>query len=76
MNGRPCRFTTWPLAGSLALAACLVLLAEAPAHAQERETAPVTDAMLLDPDPADWINWRRTLDGWGFRCWYPVTTLQ
>ena len=22
--------------------------------------------MLLDPDPADWINWRRTLDGWGY----------
>ena len=27
---------------------------------------PVTDAMLLNPDPGDWINWRRTLDGWGF----------
>ena len=22
--------------------------------------------MLLEPDPADWINWRRTLDGWGY----------
>ncbi|HWW82370.1 MAG TPA: PQQ-binding-like beta-propeller repeat protein, partial [Vicinamibacterales bacterium] len=27
---------------------------------------PVTDAMLENPDPADWINWRRTLDGWGY----------
>jgi alcohol dehydrogenase (cytochrome c) len=27
---------------------------------------PVTDAMLLNPDPADWPNWRRTLDGWGY----------
>lgn len=27
---------------------------------------PVTDAALQNPDPADWINWRRTLDGWGF----------
>ena len=22
--------------------------------------------MLLNPDPADWPNWRRTLDGWGY----------
>ena len=27
---------------------------------------PVTDAMLLNPDDADWPNWRRTLDGWGY----------
>ena len=25
--------------------------------------ARLTDAMLHDPDPADWLNWRRTLDG-------------
>ncbi len=37
-----------------------------PAHAQEVPFTPVTEAMLLDPDPADWINWRRTLDGWGY----------
>ncbi len=35
-------------------------------QAQVRDTAPVTDAMLQDPDPADWLNWRRTLDGWGY----------
>ncbi|MCY4026686.1 MAG: PQQ-binding-like beta-propeller repeat protein [Acidobacteria bacterium] len=34
--------------------------------AQERDFEPVTDAMLQDPDPADWLNWRRTLDGWGY----------
>ncbi len=22
--------------------------------------------MLQSPDPADWLNWRRTLDGWGY----------
>ena len=33
--------------------------------AQERLTTPVTDAMLQDPDPADWLMWRRTLDQWG-----------
>ena len=44
----------------------LVLLAAVPAAAQDRDFAPVTDAMLQDPDPADWLNWRRTLDGWGY----------
>ena len=42
-------------------------LGAASAHAQpEREFVPVTDAMLQDPDPADWPMWRRTLDGWGY----------
>jgi alcohol dehydrogenase (cytochrome c) len=27
---------------------------------------PVTDAALQNPDPADWLMWRRTLDTWGF----------
>ena len=27
---------------------------------------PVTDAMLQDPPPEDWLMWRRTLDGWGY----------
>ena len=27
---------------------------------------PVTDAMLQDPAPSDWLMWRRTLDGWGY----------
>ena len=30
------------------------------------EFVPVTDAMLQNPQPADWLNWRRTLDGWGY----------
>ncbi len=44
----------------------LVLLAAAPAGAQDESFTPVTDAVLQDPDPADWLSWRRTLDGWGF----------
>ena len=28
--------------------------------------APVTDAMLRDPDPDDWLMYRRTYDGWGY----------
>ncbi len=27
---------------------------------------PVTDAMLHNPAPEDWLMWRRTLDGWGY----------
>ena len=27
---------------------------------------PVTDAMLQNPSPDDWLMWRRTLDGWGY----------
>ena len=47
-------------------AVVVVLLGCATAGAQARNLAPVTDAMLQDPDPADWLNWRRTLDGWGY----------
>jgi alcohol dehydrogenase (cytochrome c) len=31
-----------------------------------RPFTPITDAMLARPNPADWLNWRRTLDGWGY----------
>src|SRR5262245_6365232 len=27
---------------------------------------PVTERMLEGPDPADWLHWRRTLNGWGY----------
>jgi alcohol dehydrogenase (cytochrome c) len=37
-----------------------------PGQAQVQRFTPVTDAMLQNPDPADWLNWRRTLDGWGY----------
>ena len=51
--------------------AALGLLASAvvPAAVRAQEPAdfvPVTDAMLQDPDPADWLMWRRTLDTWGY----------
>jgi PQQ-dependent dehydrogenase (methanol/ethanol family) len=28
--------------------------------------SPVTDEVLRNPDPADWLMWRRTFDGWGY----------
>ena len=30
------------------------------------DLAPVTDALLADPPPGDWLSWRRTRDGHGY----------
>jgi len=39
----------------------------APVGAQPTtDFVPVTDAMLQDPAPSDWLMWRRTLDSWGY----------
>ena len=35
-------------------------------QALPRPFVPVTDQMLVDPDPADWLMWRRTFDLWGY----------
>ena len=48
-----------------AIALLILFCSMLPVGAQERPTPPVTDAMLQDPDPADWLMWRRTLDHWG-----------
>src|SRR5215510_14755219 len=34
--------------------------------AQVREFRPVTEAALRNPSPADWVNWRRTDNAWGY----------
>ena len=34
--------------------------------AQIKDFRPITDQQLRNPDPGDWVNWRRTLDGWGY----------
>lgn len=36
------------------------------AAAKFKSFKPVTDAILLNPDPSDWIHWRRTYDAWGY----------
>src|SRR5881628_1414385 len=48
--------------------AALCLICGFAVRAQEapRSVVPVTDAMLQKPDPADWLMWRRTPDGWGY----------
>ena len=48
------------------LTAALPAVTAHPAAAQEGDFTPVTDEVLQNPDPADWLNWRRTLDGWGY----------
>jgi PQQ-dependent dehydrogenase (methanol/ethanol family) len=46
--------------------ACAAALTLAASAADEPPFVPVTDQMLQHPDPADWLMWRRTLDGWGY----------
>jgi alcohol dehydrogenase (cytochrome c) len=45
---------------------CLSLCALAHADGKIDQIKPVTDAMLANPDPADWLMWRRTLNNWGY----------
>jgi alcohol dehydrogenase (cytochrome c) len=44
----------------------LVLPAMYSARQQNAGFVPVTDQMLQNPDPADWLMWRRTLNSWGY----------
>lgn len=60
---------------SCLIAACLLAGFAGAAAAQLDSFEPITAAELLDPDPGDWINWRRTIDGQGFRFDSPVTPL-
>lgn len=53
-------------AGATAQAAPSDSVATPTQAAPERPYTPVTDAMLANPDPADWLMWRRTLNSWGF----------
>src|SRR5882724_10827548 len=49
--------------------ATLILLGAALYSVAQQSAAsfvPVTDAMLQNPDPADWLMWRRTLNSWGY----------
>ncbi len=58
-----------PFRRALAAAFAAVCLTAGPAAGQAPSAdafVPVTDAMLQDPAPGDWLTWRRTLDGWGY----------
>jgi PQQ-dependent dehydrogenase (methanol/ethanol family) len=47
------------------VAASLCMTLATAANAQS-SFVPVTDEMLANPDPADWLMWRRTSDSWGY----------
>ena len=51
-----------------ALNATIVLAAlfSVVAASQVGQFVPVTDRVLENPDPGDWLMWRRTLNGWGY----------
>ena len=49
-----------------ALVLVVAIAAGFPGSAHAQRFTPVTDAVLQNPDPADWLSWRRTLDGWGY----------
>jgi alcohol dehydrogenase (cytochrome c) len=52
---------------AMMMLAAVALLSGFAVRAQEtRKFVPVTDAMLQKPDPANWLMWRRTLDGLGY----------
>ncbi|MDA1092569.1 MAG: PQQ-binding-like beta-propeller repeat protein [Acidobacteria bacterium] len=41
-------------------------LRSASAQSNDDDFVPVTDTMLDDPAPGDWLSWRRTANGWGY----------
>ena len=51
--------------GLTVFSALVVVACAAPVVAQTPAVRPVTDALLADPPPESWLNWRRTRDGWG-----------
>ncbi len=64
---RPCSSVRRMLLIALGIATLAPALAPEAANAQSPdEFVPVTDEMLQDPAPGDWLMWRRTLDGWGY----------
>ena len=54
------------LVARVATGAALASLTLTQALGQSTPFEPVTDAMIQDPDPKDWLSWRRTLDSWGY----------
>src|SRR5262245_26211491 len=42
------------------------LMGAAQSASTVKDFKPITDQQLRNPDPGDWIHWRRTLDGWGY----------
>jgi len=59
------KMRSWVIVAALGLAfGCDADRPEGPGSLED--FIPVTDAMLQNPDPGDWLSWRRTLDSWGY----------
>src|SRR5258707_3138748 len=75
MSGRS--LNRWLLATTLLAATAVPAAAQQPPNAAPINTGvkdfkPVTAEMLLKPDPADWLMWRRTYDRWGYSPLDPI----
>jgi alcohol dehydrogenase (cytochrome c) len=62
------------IAGRIVAATALLCTAIAQAADTAPPFVPVTDAMIQNPDPNDWLSWRRTLDSWGYSPLDQITT--
>ena len=51
---------------SVAVLSCAVLSGSLWLFAQVKDFRPVTEAMLRNPAPGDWVNWRRTDNAWAY----------
>ena len=56
-------FRAWP---AIAAYAAVTIVTGVTSQAQVERFTPVTDALLQNPAPEDWLMWRRTLDSWGY----------
>ena len=48
------------------LGVVLWIVSPVPGQQSSPGIVPVTSQMLQEPDPADWLMWRRTLNSWGY----------
>lgn len=62
-SGAAAGWQSWRGAGSIAGEA---EQAQGFVNREVRDFTPVTEEMLQDPPPGDWLSWRRTLDGQGY----------
>ena len=60
------RFTLASLAALLLTSFVLVHVSLTAQTNDDDAFVPVTDAMLENPAPSDWLMWRRTQNGWGY----------
>ena len=65
-TSRPRVARRWRLGVWAVAAAWTAWVAEAAPGSEGPTFVPVTDAMLENPEPADWLSWRRTTDGHGY----------